>query len=101
MTVGSVQTLMRETRLAAFPPDYFSHIIVDEAHHVLSDGYQRVLEHFSGAKVLGVTATPDRGDRRNLGAFEYKLTSAIKDGFLCRISAQTIPLSLDLTGVGV
>lgn len=107
VTVGSVQTLMRETRLAAFPPDYFSHIIVDEAHHVLSDGYQRVLEHFSGAKVLGVTATPDRGDRRNLGAFfetlayEYKLTSAIKDGFLCRISAQTIPLSLDLTGVGV
>ena len=107
VTVGSVQTLMRETRLAVFPADYFSHIIVDEAHHVLSDGYQRVLEHFSGAKVLGVTATPDRGDRRNLGAFfetlayEYKLTSAIKDGFLCRISAQTIPLSLDLTGVGV
>lgn len=98
---------MRETRLAVFPADYFSHIIVDEAHHVLSDGYQRVLEHFSGAKVLGVTATPGPRRRRNLGAFfetlayEYKLTSAIKDGFLCRISAQTIPLSLDLTGVGV
>lgn len=107
VTVGSVQTLMRETRLAAFPPDYFSHIIVDEAHHVLSDGYRRVLDHFAAAKVLGVTATPDRGDRRNLGAFfeslayEYKLTSAIKDGFLCPIQAQTIPLELDLTGVGV
>lgn len=107
ITVGSVQSLMREKRLSQFAPDYFGNIIIDEAHHCLSDGYQRVLEHFSGAKVLGVTATPDRGDMRNLGqyfetlAYEYTLPQAIREGYLSPIKALTIPLELDLTGVGV
>jgi superfamily II DNA or RNA helicase len=106
VVVGSVQTLMREKRLNQFPDDYFNSIIVDEAHHCLSDSYQRVLGHFDGAKVLGVTATPDRSDMRNLGqyfeslAYEYTLPKAIKEGYLCKIKAQTIPLKLDLTGVG-
>ena len=107
VTVGSVQTLMREKRLANFAPNHFGYIIIDEAHHCLSDSYQRVLEHFSAARVLGVTATPDRGDMRNLGqyfeslAYEYTLPKAIREGYLCPIKAQTIPLKLDLTGVGV
>ena len=106
ITVGSVQTLMREKRLDRFEPDHYGTIIVDEAHHILSDSYQRVLEHFPEANVLGVTATPDRGDMRNLGqyfdslAYEYRITQAIKDGYLCKIKAQTIPLKLDMTGVG-
>ena len=107
VTVGSVQTLMREKRLQQFPTDFFNVIVVDEAHHVLADSYQRVLEHFPAAKVLGVTATPDRGDMRNLGqyfehlAYEYSLPRAIKEGYLSPIKAVTIPLKLDLTGVGV
>lgn len=105
VVVGSVQTLMREKRLNGFANDFFDTIIVDEAHHVLSDSYQKVLEHFDSAKVLGVTATPDRGDMRNLGqcfesrAYEYTLPKAIKEGYLSPIKAQTIPLKLDLTGV--
>lgn len=107
VTVGSVQSLMRESRLARFPADYFDVIVVDEAHHVLSDGYQRVLDHFGEARVLGVTATPDRGDMRSLGqffqhlAYEYTLPRAIKEGYLSPIKAVTIPLALDLSGVGV
>lgn len=107
VAAGSVQSLMREKRLARFAPDYFQTIVVDEAHHVLSDSYQRVLDHFPGARVLGVTATPDRGDMRNLGqffqslAYEYTLPKAIREGYLCPIKALTIPLKLDLTGVGV
>ena len=106
ITVGSVQTLMREKRLDRFEPDHYGTIIVDEAHHILSDSYQRVLDHFPGANVLGVTATPDRGDMRNLGqyfdslAYEYRITQAIKDGYLCKIKAQTIPLKLDMSSVG-
>lgn len=105
VVVGSVQTLQRTARLERFPRDYFGTIIIDEAHHAITDGYRRILDYFSGAKVLGVTATPDRGDMRNLGevfdslAFEYKLTDAIKEGYLCRILAQTIPLQLDITSV--
>lgn len=105
VVVGSVQTLQRTARLERFPQDYFGTIIIDEAHHAITDGYRRILDYFSGAKVLGVTATPDRGDMRNLGevfdslAFEYKLTDAIKEGYLCKIMAQTIPLQLDISSV--
>lgn len=106
VVVGSVQTLQRTARLERFPRDYFGTIIIDEAHHAVTDGYRRILDHFESAKVLGVTATPDRGDMRNLGevfdslAYEYKLTEAIQEGYLCRIMAQTIPLQLDITSVG-
>lgn len=62
VTVGSVQTLMREKRLKMFQPDFFDTIIIDEAHHAVSDSYQRILQHFSNSDILGVTATPDRGD---------------------------------------
>ena len=105
VTVGSVQTLMRDKRLALFPPDYFDYIIIDEAHHALSESYQKILAHFCNADVLGVTATPDRGDMKNLGqvfqslAYEYTLPQAIKEGYLSPIKAVTIPLQLDLSGV--
>ncbi len=106
VVVGSVQTMMREKRLDQFAPDHFDTIIIDEAHHCLSDSYQRVLQYFSQAHVLGVTATPDRGDMRNLGsyfeslAYEYSLPKAIKEGYLSPIKAMTIPLKLDLSAVG-
>ena len=105
VTVGSVQTMMRPSRLERFPHDWFDAIIVDEAHHALSASYQAVLDHFDAADVLGVTATPDRGDRRNLGAYfdsiayEYTLPRAIKEGYLCPIKAQTVPLAIDLAAV--
>ena len=105
IVVGSVQTLQRPKRLAQFKPDYFDNIIIDEAHHVISGGYQAVLEHFNTAQVLGVTATPDRGDMKNLGtvfdslAYEYTLPKAIKAGYLVPIKALTLPLKLDLSNV--
>lgn len=107
VVVGSVQSLQRPQRLEPFPHDYFGTIVIDEAHHAITDGYRRVLDWFPEADVLGVTATPDRGDMRNLGevfgslAYEYKLTEAIREGFLCRIMAQTIPLQLDISTVGM
>ena len=107
VTVGSVQSMAQPKRLEQFPADYFKTIIVDEAHHAMSDSYQRVLKHFPEAKVLGVTATPDRGDKKNLGeyfdsmAYEYPMAQAIKDGYLVPIRAQMIPLEVDLGSVKV
>ena len=107
VTVGSVQSLAQEKRLARFPNNYFQDIIVDEAHHCLSDSYKRVLDHFPNANILGVTATPDRGDMKNLGeffdskAYEYSMTEAIREGYLCPIKAQMIPLELDIADVGI
>ena len=107
ITLGSVQTLMRESRLKQYPKDYFGTVIVDEAHHAIAQSYQNILNYFSNASVLGVTATPDRTDRKNLGtyfdslAYEYSLPQAIRDGYLCKIVAQTIPLNIDISNVGI
>jgi superfamily II DNA or RNA helicase len=104
--VGSVQTLMRIKRLQQFSKDYFSTIIIDEAHHAISDSYRIILDYFDSANVLGVTATPDRGDQKNLGqvfdslAYEYTLPQAIKEGYLTPIRALTVPIKIDFTGVG-
>lgn len=107
VVVGSIQSLQRENRLHKFDKEYFDTIIIDEAHHCLSDSYQRVLNYFNNANILGVTATPDRGDMKNLGSFfeslayEYTLPKAIKEGYLSPIKALTIPLTLDLSTVSM
>lgn len=107
VTIGSVQSLAQEKRLARFPEDHFQDIIVDEAHHCLSESYQRVLEHFPNANILEVTATPDRGDMKNLGeyfdskAYEYTMPEAIRQGYLSPVKAQLIPLELDLGNVSI
>lgn len=102
VTVGSVQTMMRR--------DYtglFQCVIVDEAHHSISDSYQSVLGQFPEAKVLGVTATPDRGDKKSLSryydgiAYEYGLKQAVSEGYLCNITARTVPLEIDMSDVKV
>lgn len=107
VTVASVQTLSQERRLKGFAKDYFKTIVVDEAHHSISNTYQRILNYFDGANVLGVTATPDRSDQKNLGkyfdskAYEYSLHQAIKEGYLTPVKAQMIPLELNIQNLSV
>lgn len=103
VTVGSIQTLTRR----AWDSSDFNTIIVDEAHHTLSDSYMNFLNQFPSAKVLGVTATADRSDRKSLSrfydslAYEYSLKQAVKDGYLCNITARTVPIDIDLSDVKV
>lgn len=106
VVVASVQTLMRGTRRARWPRDHFDLVVVDEAHHVLADSYLGTLGHFGGqAQILGVTATPDRGDKKNLGRFfqniacEVSLLDLIREGWLAPIRVQTVPLGISLDGV--
>jgi superfamily II DNA or RNA helicase len=104
VVVASVASLKTD-RLTKWPRNYFGQIIVDECHHILADTYQRILDHFPDAKVLGVTATADRGDKRNLGTYfeevacEIDLLSLIRDRYLSKIEAHTIPLKIDLRAV--
>jgi superfamily II DNA or RNA helicase len=102
---GSVQT-MRGQRLEAWPRDAFSIIIVDEAHHAAAATYRAILEHFDIAKVLGVTATPDRSDGKGLRcifdtvAYEYSIAEAIAAGWLVEPSLWRVKIdSIDLRGV--
>lgn len=126
VVVGSIQTLAREKRLTEWPENHFALVIVDEAHRSLAPSYQKVLRYFhfgpaslaedwpmpepgteypSHARILGVTATADRGDKRGLGeffehcAFDYGLLPAVRDGYLVRPVAEQIPLQIDVRGV--
>jgi superfamily II DNA or RNA helicase len=105
IVVGSVQSLSNLERLARWNPDHFKFIVVDEAHHALSKSWQTVLDHFPSAKILGVTATPHRGDKKNLGkffenlAYEISLLDLVKAGFLSPIKVRTVPLKIDLTPI--
>lgn len=106
LVVSSVQTLSKEKRLRRWAPEAFSLVIVDEAHHAVADTYQAVLRHFERARVLGVTATPDRADMAALGkvfdsvAYKWDIADGIKFGSSCRYSAVRVDAdAIDLTDV--
>jgi len=105
VVVASVQTL-RGRRLQAFARDAFALIVVDEAHHAAAASYSAILEHFVSARVLGVTATPDRADGKALGklfasvAYRYEMRAAIADGWLAPVKARRVVVDgVDLADV--
>lgn len=107
--VGSIQTISQPDRLATWPADHFGLVIADEAHLSMAESWQRTLKHFNGggAWILGVTATPERGDGQDLFDFyehlgdEIGLFELIDRGFLAPITVETVPVSIDCTGARV
>lgn len=84
-----VQTLSRETRLAAIPRDAYDVVYVDEAHHGAADSWRRVVEHLQPRELVGLTATPERADGVSVadlfgGAYttELRLWEAVDDQLL-------------------
>ena len=104
--VGSVQT-MTGRRLDKWGHDHFKFIACDEAHHSTSDIWQEVLSRFPRAKVLGVTATPNRSDEKSLWnyyqniPFQIGMMDLIRDGYLSRIVIKSVPLSIDAAGLTI
>lgn len=81
---ASVQTLGRQMHLDKFAPDHFDYIVVDEFHHAAAGTYRRVLGHFTPRFLLGLTATPQRGDQADILAlcdgnlvFEFGLVKGV------------------------
>lgn len=106
VTIASVQTLSRPNRLTKFTPDTFALIIIDEVHHAVSSSYLTIFNYFSEAKLVGVTATPDRLDKKGMGAifdtaaFVYEIRDAIEAGYLCPLKQKSVTVdSLDLSKV--
>jgi len=103
VVVGSIQTMA--ARGGRWPTNHFSTIIIDEAHRTLGNSYLNFLHQHPGSKVLGVTATPDRADKQELGtfyedvAYEVSLVEMIKQGYLCKIRVRQVPLQIDVSGV--
>lgn len=105
VVVASVATL-HAARLRRWPQDAFATIIVDEAHHATARGYRGVLNHFSSAKILGLTATPDRSDgvgMRNVFdslAYRFSILDGVVAGYLSPIRARKVLCGdLDLSAV--
>ena len=106
IVVGSIQTVSMPSRLERFSPGRFDLVMIDEAHHSPSTTYRRVVDYFGDAKLLGVTATPDRADEKAMGqvfdsvAFLYEIEDAINDGYLCDVRCSRIEIAgLDLSNV--
>ncbi len=122
IVVGSVQTLGRVNRLTSFADNHFGLIVPDEAHFSLAPQWARILRYFHygaesleeswkepaadtytpKAKVVGFTATPDIGERKNLGEFyqhrsvNYSYLEAVNDGWLVGAEQKSIPVKVDL-----
>jgi superfamily II DNA or RNA helicase len=103
--VASVQTLSRRERLARLVPD-FQTIVIDEAHHAPAPSYQRILTHCragqaDGPLVVGVTATPERGDHQSLRpvfeeiVYQKSLVEMMQAGYLADLRAIQVLLQAD------
>lgn len=100
---GSVQTLARNGRRQDMPP--FSHLIIDEAHHAAAVSYQAIIDHAlgqrRGCKLLGLSATPERGDGRSLRetfdniGYHLPIGTLIKQGLLVPPKTLTVSLGVD------
>jgi superfamily II DNA or RNA helicase len=107
VVVASVQTLQGD-RLKAWPPGYFSMIICDECHHATAETYKSIVAHLKPKKYLGVTATPDRGDKSPVigkGApfgkkfYEYSLSRAVARGYLAKPVFRLLPCAIDFKDI--
>jgi superfamily II DNA or RNA helicase len=85
----SIQTIGRQKHIETFPPSYFDYIIVDETHHVAAPTYRKIFEYFTPKFFLGLTATPDRMDKKDILSFynenvvfEMDQKAAIEQGYL-------------------
>ena len=102
--VASRQTLQGD-RLSRWSRDHFDLIIIDEAHRAAAREYRNIRDHFNTAKVLGVTATPNRNDKQSIMrhfdniSFQYTLKEAIESDYLCPIRYTSIPVSPDMSRV--
>ena len=91
---ATVQTLNRDEHLLQYEKNTFDCIILDEAHHVSADTYQKIMKHFTPKLWLGMTATPDKRDDNIEGrnvyeifnyqiAYEIRLQQAMEENLLC------------------
>lgn len=112
VVVASVQTLARSSRREQIPADKFGLVIIDEAHHAKAASYTNIIEHLGagtddGPLLVGVTATPDRGDGKGLVdvfdeiTFTYDMLWGIRSGYLSDIRGLRVHLDADFSKVKI
>ena len=102
---ASVQSLAKDDRLHSFKPDEFDVIICDEAHHAAAPTYRKILDYFRPDKLIGLTATPKRGDGVRLTdvfdsiCFAKDLKWGIRNNYLSRIRCVQVHARYDMKKV--
>ena len=112
VVVASVQSHIAGTppRMEKFDPGDFSLVVFDECHHAPAKSWQRVADHYRQnprLRVVGVTATPDRADRKTMRsagfehvAYEYTIAEAIADGWIVAPRQSIVEVEdLDFSGI--
>ncbi len=107
---ASVATLGREAYLNEkyFAKDYFDYIVIDEFHHAVNDQYKRIVDYFKPQFLLGLTATPERMDGKNIYEicdynvpYEISLKEAINKGMLVPFHYYGIYDETDYSGLHI
>ena len=98
LVMASIDTIKQQHRLDRFGRGHFGLIIADEAQHFVGNTYVKPLDYFQEAKVLGLTATPDRADEKALGqvfdtvGYVRDILAGIEDGYLVPITGRQVEL---------
>lgn len=103
---STIQTINKEKNLTQFRPDFFDYVIMDESHHSAAPSYKKVMEYFKPKFFLGLTATPDRMDEKNiLGFYENNLVfemgqaEAIRQGYLAKLDYRGFKDNVDYSNI--
>src|SRR5699024_2476286 len=76
---ASIQTLNYSEKYKQFPEDHFDYIVIDESHHASASTYLKIIEYYEPEILLGLTATPERMDDKNiLDYFNNRIASEIR-----------------------
>lgn len=102
---ASIQTLVNQD-IESIDPKFYDVIIIDEAHHIAAASYQKVIGHFKPRELLGLTATPERGDGQSILQYfddriaaELRIWEAIEQQHLCPFAYFGIRDEVDLSAV--
>jgi superfamily II DNA or RNA helicase len=79
--------------LMQLPADFFDIIVIDEAHHNIASSWERVRDHFSNAKILNLSATPERADGKIMIGeiiYHFSIIGAIENGYVKRLKAKIL-----------
>lgn len=104
---ASKDTLNNRIDTLNLPHDYYDYIVIDEAHHIVAETYQKIISYFKPKVLLGLTATPERMDCEDITQYfdgtisaEIRLDDALNKGLLAPFHYYGITDSVDYTEVG-
>jgi superfamily II DNA or RNA helicase len=102
----TIQTINKEKNLANFTKDFFDYIIIDESHHTAAESYRKIVNYFQPKFLLGLTATPERMDKKDILEFfddnlifEMDQVEAIRQGYLVKLNYKGYLDNVDYTDI--